>query len=435
MDKMGDLAKNGSFLDKIGIPSNLAWGYLGVLIFMMGDGLELAWISPYLVDQGLTVQQAALLTTSYGVTIAIAAWFSGVLVETIGPRKTMLMGLIVYLLGHILFVGIAIPTLNFGLMVPTYALRGFGYPLFAYSFLVWIAYRTPKHMLGTAVGWFWFVFTGGLSVLGAFFSSWSIQAFGHINTLWFATGWVLIGALFAIVVNRDKFEIEEKDKTSQSASKFKELLNGITILKKEPKVAIAGVVRIINQASQYAFPLFLPIYLADQGISTTVWLNIWGTIFISNIAFNLIFGYVGDKFGWRNTVTWFGAVGCGVFTIMLFYTPQFFEGNVILIGIVGMLWGACLAGFVPLSALTPSLVGDGDKGAAMSILNLGAGLCVFVGPAIVALFFDFVGTEGIMWILAGLYFVAAVLTKFLKLPEEESESKKQDVKEGAHSAV
>ncbi|CDQ38892.1 MULTISPECIES: MFS transporter [Virgibacillus] len=420
---------NQTFLDKIGIPANLAWGYFGVLIFMMGDGLELAWISPYLVDQGLSVQQAAFLTTSYGVTIAIAAWLSGVLVEAFGPRKTMTAGLVLYLIGHVLFVGLAIPNLNYGLMIPTYAIRGFGYPLFAYAFLVWITYRTPQHQLGTAVGWFWFVFTGGLSVLGAYYSSFAINTIGHIPTMWTAVFWVLVGAFFALIVNRDKFELEEKNSAD---SKFKELINGITILKREPKVAIAGCVRIVNQASQYAFPLFLPIYLADQGIETTVWLNIWGTIFISNIAFNLIFGYVGDKLGWRNTVMWFGAVGCGFFTLLMFYVPQVFTGNVFLIGTIGMLWGACLAGFVPLSALTPSLVGDGDKGAAMSILNLGAGLCVFVGPALVTLFYDLIGTQGLMWLLAALYFVAAFSTKFLKLPEDQLEGSD---KEEAHSVV
>ncbi|GAA0417111.1 MFS transporter [Agaribacter marinus] len=420
---MPNLNQNQTFLDRIGIPANLAWGYFGVLIFMMGDGLELAWISPFLVDEGLSVQQAAFLTTSYGVTIAIAAWLSGVLVEAFGPRKTMTTGLVLYLIGHILFVGLAIPNLHYELMIPTYALRGFGYPLFAYAFLVWITYRTPQCQLGTAVGWFWFVFTGGLSVLGAYYSSWAIKAIGHIPTMWSAVLWVCVGAFFAIIVNRDKFKLEAKNSAD---NKLKELVNGITILKREPKVAIAGIVRIINQASQYAFPLFLPIYLADQGIQTTVWLNIWGTIFISNIAFNLIFGYVGDKFGWRNTVMWFGAVGCGVFTLMMFYVPQVFTGNIFLIGLIGMLWGACLAGFVPLSALTPSLVGDGDKGAAMSILNLGAGLCVFVGPALVALFYDLIGTQGLMWLLAGLYFAGAIMTMFLKLPEQEVEIEEKD---------
>jgi MFS family permease len=81
----------------------------------------------------------------------------------------------------------------------------------------------------------------------------------------------------------------------------------------------------------------------------------------------------------------------------------------------GVLWGACLAGYVPLSALVPSLVKK-DKGAAMAILNLGAGLPVFVGPAIVGLFIGSMGDAGVIWILAVLYAISALLTRFITLP-------------------
>src|SRR3569833_1120245 len=81
-----------------------------------------------------------------------------------------------------------------------------------------------------------------------------------------------------------------------------------------------------------------------------------------------------------------------------------------------VLWRACLSGYVPLTAHVPSLVKK-DKGAAMAILNLGAGLPVFVGPAIVGLFFTTVGAPGLMWILAILYFISALLTRFITLPD------------------
>ena len=68
-----------------------------------------------------------------------------------------------------------------------------------------------------------------------------------------------------------------------------------------------------------------------------------------------------------------------------------------------------LAGYVPLSALVPSLV-DKDKGAAVSVLNLGAGLAAFVGPLIVALFRNAIGYVGIVWFMAGLYILSAVMT-------------------------
>ncbi|MFA5419933.1 MAG: MFS transporter [Bacteroidales bacterium] len=389
----------------------LSWGYLGILIFMMGDGIEQGWLSPYLVERGLSIQQSAALFTVYGITIAISSWLSGVMAETYGIRKVMFEGLLLYLMGTIGFVGFGIPDLNYPVMLLTYALRGLGYPLFAYSFLVWIAYNTPKEQLGKAVGWFWFVFTGGLNVLGAYYSSWAIVRFGHINTLWTSVFWALLGAFFALVVNKFK-----KVERTGAVSKIKDLMKGITIMKKEPKVLLGGIVRVINTTAQFAFPVFLPMYMFEHGFSTTEWLQIWGTIFTSNILFNLIFGYVGDKVGWRNTVIWFGGVGCGIGTLLFFYSPLLLSGNFWIVTTAGIFWGAMLAGYVPLSALVPSLVKE-DKGAAMAVLNLGAGLAVFVGPALVGLFYGLVGSKGMIWILSGLYFLSAFLTKFITLPD------------------
>lgn len=408
------MQRNSSISERLGIPTSLLSGYLGILLFMMGDGMEQGWLSPYLIERGMTVQQTATLFTAYGVTIAIASWFSGVLAESFTPRKTMLLGLLIYLAGTAGFIGIGMKNLDMPVLLVTYALRGFGYPLFAYSFLVWISYATVPSKLGRAVGWFWFVFTGGLNVLGAFYSSWAIRALGHIPALWSAVFWVLLGAVFALLLNKAPFKINAAARNN----KWQEMLKGLTIVRDEPKVAIGGVVRIINTAAQFAFPVFLPSYMAIHGFSTTEWLYIWGTIFTSNIIFNLLFGFVGDRFGWRRTITWFGGVGCGITTLLLFYTPQLTGGSYTMLMLAGIAWGACLAGYVPLSALVPSLV-QKDKGAAMAILNLGAGLAVFAGPAIVGIFIGPLGTEAVIWILAGLYFLSALLTQLIKLPAEE----------------
>lgn len=409
------ITQGGTLLDRVGLPPTLGWGYLGILIFMMGDGVEQGWLSPYLLERGMTIQQSASLFTAYGITIAISSWFSGVLAEGFGPRRAMLMGVLLYIIGTVGFVGYGMADLNFGVMLITYAIRGFGYPLFAYSFLVWITYRSPQEKLGAAVGWFWFVFTGGLNVFGAYYSSWAIIELGYLNTLWSSIFWVLVGAFFSLVLTKDKFVPQN---THAAGSKARELVKGLTILKEEPKVLLGGIVRIINTTAQFAFPVFLPTYMASHGFSTTEWLQVWGTIFTSNIIFNLIFGFVGDRLGWRNTVMWFGGVGCAVSTLLFFYTPQFAGGNFWIVLIPGILWGALLAGYVPLSALVPSLVKK-DKGAAMAILNLGAGLPVFVGPAIVGIFIGLVGDEGVVWILAGLYLISALLTKYITLPDNE----------------
>lgn len=400
------------FLNRIGLPPNLAWGYLGILIFMMGDGVEQGWLSPYLVERGMSIQQSASLFTAYGVTIAISSWFSGVLAEGFGPKRTMLMGLLLYILGTVGFVGYGLGDLRYGVMLITYAIRGFGYPLFAYSFLVWITYSSPQKTLGRAVGWFWFVFTGGLNVFGAYYSSWAIRHLGYLDTLWSSIFWVLVGAFFALMLNKSRFS----PAGSGRRSGMQELAKGLTIMREEPKVLLGGLVRIINTTAQFAFPVFLPMYMAGHGFSTTEWLQIWGTIFTANIAFNLVFGFVGDRLGWRNTVMWFGGVGCALTTLLFYYSPSLFGSSFWLVMLSGVLWGALLAGYVPLSALVPSLVKK-DKGAAMAVLNLGAGLPVFVGPALVGLFIGSLGNEGVIWILAGLYLLSAVLTSFITLPD------------------
>lgn len=409
-----NLKPDGTFA-KIGLPKNLAWGYLGILIFMMGDGVEQGWLSPYLInDRGLTIEQAATLFSVYGFTVAISSFLSGILAEALGVRKTMWIGFLLFVAGTFGFVGWGLKDLDFNAMLITYAIRGFGYPLFAYTFLVWITYRTPQNRLSTAVGWFWFVFTGGLNVFGAYYSSWAIEQLGYITTLWTSLFWVALGVVFALLLNRDRIM-----KTG-AQDKLRELADSIKIAVKEPKVFLGGIVRTINTTAQFAFPVFMPIYFEKYGFSTADWLKIWGTIFTANIIFNLIFGFVGDRLGWRRTISLFGGVGCGLTTLLFYYSPQLFNGNFSMVLLSGVLWGALLAGYVPLSALVPSLVPKG-KGAAMAFLNLGAGLSVFAGPLIVRFFIGPAGNAGVIWILAILYFISAVLTRFITLPEKADE--------------
>ncbi|MNU07597.1 putative transporter YoaB [compost metagenome] len=53
----------------------------------------------------------------------------------------------------------------------------------------------------------------------------------------------------------------------------------------------------------------------------------------------------------------------------------------------------------------------------MAILNLGAGLPVFVGPVLVGLCIGTLGSEGVVWLLAVLYLLSAFLTAFIRLPK------------------
>jgi len=84
---------------------------------------------------------------------------------------------------------------------------------------------------------------------------------------------------------------------------------------------------------------------------------------------------------------------------------------------VGMLYGATLAGYVPLSALTPMLAPD-HRGEALSLLSLGAGAAMLVGPGLVRLFLHPVGVAGLMWIFALLYLLSGCLAWTLRNPTD-----------------
>src|SRR5699024_2879267 len=59
-----------------------------------------------------------------------------------------------------------------------YFFRGFGFPLFAFAFLVWLNAVVDKRRNGAAVGWFYVMFTGGLPTLGSLVAVFMIPSFG-----------------------------------------------------------------------------------------------------------------------------------------------------------------------------------------------------------------------------------------------------------------
>lgn len=409
-------AMRAHLLDRLGIYPPLAWGYLGLLLFMIGDGVESGYLSPYLIERGISQHEVAAVFTAYGVTAAVAAWFSGALSDLWGPRRVMWAGLMIWAVFEVLFLFTLSTSAGYLTVLFTYALRGFGYPLFAYGFLVWITAATPARRLGTAVGWFWFAFTGGLPTLGSLLASFTVPLIGPYNTLWTSLGLVILGGLIALFGMREPTGFRRL--APEGENPLKTVLSSVTIAWRVPKTAAGCVVRIINTAPQFGFLVFLPVFFTQTvGFTLTAWLRLLSAIFLSNIVWNLLFGIIGDKFGWRRTVALCGGVGSAITTLLLFYVPQIFGANYPLCIAAGVMYGATLAGYVPLSALMPSLAPD-HRGAAMSMLNLGAGAATWVGPAIVGIFLTPLGVGGVMWIFAVLYLISAALTLTLKLPSE-----------------
>lgn len=396
-----------------GLPRSLAWGFLGILIFTMGVGIEQTWLSKYIQQQGMDNE---LLFAVYGVAVALSSWLSGVIAESVGVRRTMSIGYVLFAVGMALFAGVGMSNMNYPVLVATYALKGLAYPLFAYTFIVWITYRVGREELGTAQGWFWVMCTGGMDVLGAYYGAFAKTEFGVVPALWTAVVFATIGAAMALWINRSEDNNlfgggDASVSRGEKTSKIKELVQGLAIIKEEPKVLMGGIVRMINTLSYFAFLVFMPLYLMSYGIDDSAWATIWGAAFFCNIIFNLAFGVVGDRIGWGRTVTFFGCGGCAVSVLLFYYSPMICNEFWFIL-LCGCLWGVLLAGFVPVGALVPSLV-EKRKGAAVSVLNLGAGMAAFVGPLLVKLLRGPIGYEGVVWTLAGIYLVGAAMTYYI----------------------
>ena len=320
------------------------------------------------------------------------------------------LGLSLWILFQVAFLLLG---LNHGTpaLLLTYALRGLGYPLFAFGFLVWITVVAPQARLASAMGWFWFAFTGGLPTLGSVVASWCLPRFGPTGTLWIATGFVTAGGLLLLLGVREPngrrrlVPQEENSITALGAS--------VSLLWRRPKTAIACLVRIINTAPQFGFLVFMPVFFTREiGFTLTQWLHLLSAIFLSNIFWNLLFGLLADRLGWVRTIALCGGFGCTVATLALYYVPLATHSFAVTV-VAGAFYGATLAAYVPLSALMPSLA-PGEKGASLSLLSLGAGASVWTGPAIVGLLLHPFGVKGLMWIFAALYLLSGVLALSLK---------------------
>ena len=73
----------------LGIPRALFWAFVGQLLFMVGDGVEAGYLDTYMLHHGHSQGFVNELFTLYGITVMIAAWFSGPLSDLMGPKKVM----------------------------------------------------------------------------------------------------------------------------------------------------------------------------------------------------------------------------------------------------------------------------------------------------------------------------------------------------------
>ena len=346
-------------LERLGVPRVLMLGFLAVAIFMTGDGFELTFLSKFMVDQGFTSSQASLLVTVYGLFAAAGGWSAGMLAEMFGARRVMMFGACWWIGIHLLFLGVAIPSRIYPLILGLYALRGIGYPLFIYSFVVLMAQHISPSRLASATG------------------------------------------------------LSRKEQ-------LKELAEGATILVTNRKILICAIIRIINNLLLYGFPVIMPLYLCtthNGGINifkTEEWMRIWGFVFVVTLIFNTFWGWFMDRFGWVWPMRWFGCAVLAVGSVAFYYIPQWFGANALMMIVASIIVGIGTCAFSSLPTIMTLYAGEGKQGAALSAYNLAAGLTTFAGPGVATILLPVIGYGGVCWTYAALYVLAFVLTLFIR---------------------
>ena len=422
-------------IERWGIPYPLRWGFVGVLIFMIGDGVEVSYLTDYLQQPeggGLSGSQASFYTvTLYGVAVLIASWFSGTLSAIWGPRRVMWLGAAIWIVFEALFLFVALPSQTLGLIATVYAVRGLAYPLFAFAFLVWIQTLAQPRMRGSAAGWFWFAFTGGLPTLGALVAAIAVGPLGIslYGTLVLSLVIVVIGAAIGcLAVTHPSGLAPIADETVANPRSLRRLTEGIDILWRDRRTIAGFFVRLVNTAPQYGFFAMFPFVFGPAspggGFLTTEQVAILQTVaYAANIGANLFFGVFGDHFGWRRTVTVFGCLGCAVAT-PLWYFGAVASQDFLVTAVLGAVYGVVLAGFVPLSALMPSMVAVKDKGAALAILNTGAGGAALLGPLTVTAFYPAFGGGGVAIAYCVMYLVVAGVSLMIRSDIDPGEARR-----------
>lgn len=337
----------------------------------------------------------------------------------------MQLGAAVWVVFEALFL-VALQIGSIPFVFATYFLRGFGYPLFAFAFLVWVNVVTPVSRNGTAVGWFYVMFTGGLPTLGSLFALGMIPTFGggrvgETGAMVASIGLVVAGWAIARFAVRDPYARKRVAPADESPAQV--LTAGLRLTAREPRVLMGFLVRLINTAPQYGMFVVLPTVIADElSWGQARWLTMTVLVYATNIGVNAVFGAVGDRWGWRRTVQWIGVFGSAVGLLAWWYVPHWVPagstwGFWVSVA-AGCVFGCLLAGFVPMGAIMPALA-PAHKGAAMAMYTAAAGGAAFLGAGVVAVGLGLgLGNTGVVWLFVVLYAAAFVMVRFLRVPED-----------------
>lgn len=248
----------------------------------------------------------------------------------------------------------------------------------------------------------------------------AIPLVGSYSTFWISLVLVCCGGALALLGAREVHGSKPiADLSAGRPSLLGQLGTSVAVAWRYPKVGGAALCRVINTGAQYGFFVALPFFLTTQqiGFSQTQYLLISVITFGANVIANPINGRLSDRYGWRRSIQWIGGVGCACTTLLLYFVPLAVQDDFALVAVAGAPYGITLAGFVPLSALMPSMVDEDLQGNALSLYALS----VVLGPLVYTALYPLIGILGVMVTFSALYVVSAVVAHFVRDPVDPGE--------------
>ena len=294
--------------------------------------------------------------------------------------------------------------------------------MFIYSFVVLIAQTVDRSRLATAMGWYWAAYSLGIGVLGTYLPSWLLPVLGEQLTLWLALPWVAAGVLLAAWSARRYGGTAAENSEARPRTRPIGCVSWLAAPRSSREPADPGpghrprhlqphAVRLPGDHA--AVPGLRPPTTVSASWTVTQWMQLWGLMFAVTIVTNVLWGRIGDRFGWMRQMRWYGCVGCAVATLSFYYLPQWTGPNMVALSAAAVLLAVAVSAFVPMGAVFPALA-PGHTGAAVSAHNLAAGVSTFLGPAIAMVLLPVAGVGGVCWAYAVLYLIGAGLTYFVR---------------------
>lgn len=381
---------DGSFLERIGIPPALAMGFVGLLLFAVGQGV---------VDGSgwqLTVSGVNGLTLVYVLCAAVGGWLAAALSDAWGPRRVMTLGMALWVAVELVWL-VAAPagSTGFAVALLLYGLRAAAFSIFSLAFLVWVVAVARKWRLASSVGWFFFLILLGSKVLGPLLlpklQNMSGMGSGVVAILAGVLGGAL--ALVGIRERRGSSPLVYNPTTTGEA-----LSRSISVAWRKPLIFVASLVRAFQVAPAIAFLWLFPQQWALVLLS-------W--IVLGTAVGSLIFGLVADSFGWRKTISYFGGIVSALLLAAIYYTPTMTHDGTVMAA-VGAAYGLFLGANFPLYALT-AMMSPNHKGEAVSLLGWGVVLGTLLSVVLVKVLGPHVHGAGMVLTFAGLHLVGGLI--------------------------